>query len=142
MPLNDLVFKLSYCIPSSQQHLSWVKNLTSCFLSDTSSPVSRVQNLAHRLTLATIEAVTNAIVHGNRNGESPVVEVDLILTEKWVEIKVRDTGPGFQLHHVPRPDIESCPTNGMGLHMIREIMTNVSLTRKDGTNELKMTKVF
>lgn len=112
------------------------------FFNDPSSPVSQKHNLAHRLTLATAEAVTNSIVHGNRDSQSPLVEVDLVLTEKWVEIKVRDTGPGFRLEQVPRPDIENCPRNGMGLHMIREIMTNVSLARKDGKNELKMTMVF
>lgn len=136
------MFKVSLSVPSDQKYLGWVKNLTWSFLNDPSSPVSKKQNLAHRLTLATAEAVTNSMVHGNKNGQSPLVEVDLILTEKWVEIKVRDSGPGFQLDQIPRPDIESCPRNGMGLHLIREVVTNVSLTRKDGKNELKMTKVL
>jgi anti-sigma regulatory factor (Ser/Thr protein kinase) len=140
--VNDVIFKMSFTIPSDQAFLGWTKDLVSNALDNDACPVAREQGLAHRLTLATTEAVTNSIVHGNQNDGSPVVEVDLIITEKWIEIKVRDSGPGFKLDKVPQPDIEDCPTNGMGLHMIREIMTSVSLARREGKNELKMTKVL
>ncbi|MFQ6104810.1 MAG: ATP-binding protein [Candidatus Glassbacteria bacterium] len=140
--MNELVFKMSIVVPSDQSYLGWTKDISSSFLSNPASPASQKKGLSHKLTLATIEAVTNAIVHGNKYGQSPVVEIEMTMTEKWVEIKVRDTGPGYDLYKVPDPEIESCPTNGMGLAMIREIMTSVSLSKRDGKNELKMTKVF
>ncbi len=140
--MNDVIFKLSFTIPSDQAFLGWIKDLVQNVLGNEACPAAGHQGLAHRLTLATTEAVTNSIVHGNQNGGSPVVEVDLVITEKWIEIKVRDSGPGFRLDSVPQPAIEDCPTNGMGLHMIREIMTSVSLARREGKNELKMTRVL
>jgi serine/threonine-protein kinase RsbW len=140
--LNELVLKITLTVPSDQKYLSWTKSITWNFLNDPASPASQKKGLAHKLTLATVEAVTNAMVHGNKNGHSPIVDLEMTVTEKWVEIKIRDTGPGYNLHKVPEPDIESCPTDGMGLHMMKEIMTSVSLTRKDGKNELKMTKVL
>ena len=140
--MNDLVLKMALFIPSDEQYLNWSQNIVSTFLNDHASPVSKKKGLAHKLTLATVEAITNAIVHGNNNGKSPTSEIEITMTEKWVEIKVRDTGSGYNLHTVPQPEIESCPTNGMGLHMIKEIMTQVTLTKREGKNELKMTKVL
>ncbi len=138
----DLVMKMSVSVPSDEQYLNWIQNIVQAFLNDPASPISKKKGLAHKLTLATVEAITNAIVHGNEKGQSPLSEIEITVTEKWVEIKVRDTGPGYDLRKVPEPQIESCPTNGMGLHMIKEIMTQVTLTKRDGKNELKMTRVL
>ena len=140
--MTDLVLKMSLSLPSDEKYLSWTQNIVRSFISDPASPVSRKKGLAHKLTLATVEAITNAIVHGNAGGRSPISEIEITVTGKWVEIKVRDTGPGYDLRKVPQPEIESCPTKGMGLHMIKEIMTQVMLTKRDGKNELKMTKVL
>jgi len=140
--LNELVLKTSLSLPGDQKYLGWAQNIVGTFLSDPESPTSQTKGLAHKLTLATIEAVTNSMVHGNRDGDSPIVEIEITVTEKWVEIKVRDTGPGYDFNKVPEPEIESCPTGGMGLHIIKEIMTRVNLTRKENRNELKMTRVL
>lgn|GEM_PF-2740226 len=140
--MNEIVLKTSLTLPSDQKYLGWVQNIVDKALSDPVSPASQKQGLAHKLTLAAIEAITNSMVHGNKDGKSPTLEIEITVTEKWVEIKVRDTGPAYDIDKVPEPKIESCPTDGMGLHMIKEIMTRVNLTRRQNINELKMTRVL
>jgi serine/threonine-protein kinase RsbW len=55
------------------------------------------------MKLALEEAVTNAIMHGNRMNRSKKVTIDFTVDDKKVELAVADEGPGFDSAKVPDP---------------------------------------
>src|SRR5262247_2492747 len=53
------------------------------------------ENAAFGIDMAVREAVTNAVIHGNRQDESKTVDVTLKSSPDAVEISVHDQGAGF-----------------------------------------------
>ena len=49
------------------------------------------------------EAITNAIVHGNKEDDTKQVELSLSCAQRAVEIQVKDQGEGFDPGTVPDP---------------------------------------
>ena len=57
---------------------------------------------AFGIDMAVREAVTNAVLHGNRQDEEKTVDIILKSSPDAVEISVHDQGPGFQPGRSPR----------------------------------------
>ena len=57
---------------------------------------------AFGIDMAVREAVTNAVLHGNRQDEGKVVDIILKSSPDAVEISVHDQGPGFNPEDSPR----------------------------------------
>jgi len=66
-----------------------------------------------KILVATLEAVNNAILHGNKTDINKQVNVGFILKEKSLDITVKDEGPGFNPDIVPDP---TSPENIENLH--------------------------
>ncbi len=88
-----------------------------------------------QVTLAAIEAGTNAIQHGSRGEPDRVVGVDFSLWPDRLEIAVRDRGPGFDPALVSS-DVTSpehlLDSRGRGIFIMRACMDTVDF-RFDGT---------
>ena len=84
-------------------------------------------DLDNNLKLALVEAVTNAMEHGNRWEADKRVEVEAVVTPELLEVRVRDQGPGFDFSHLPDPTREEnllCE-RGRGIFLMRSIMDQV-----------------
>jgi serine/threonine-protein kinase RsbW len=82
--------------------------------------------------LALREAVSNAILHGNRLDARKLVHVRCCCEgAKGVLIVVRDQGPGFDPHSVPNPlAVENLTAeHGRGIHLMKLAMDEVSFER-------------
>ena len=66
-----------------------------------------------KILVATIEAVNNAIVHGNKADRSKRVSVDFHYSDHNLFITVTDEGPGFNPAAIPDP---TAPENIENLH--------------------------
>ena len=55
------------------------------------------------MDMAVREAITNAVVHGNKEDESKEVEVSFNCSRHAIEIEVKDQGAGFDPAVVPDP---------------------------------------
>lgn len=89
------------------------------------------------------EAVTNAVIHGNR--ERPGTHVDVLLAREGnrVEITVIDEGEGFDPESLPDPVSEEhlLDASGRGVYLIRQLMDEVSFTfPEEGGTSLRMVK--
>lgn len=94
---------------------------------------SLVENLASRFRLAPdtygnilislTEAVNNAIIHGNRQDESKMVEVRTETRNGRLAILVRDEGRGFDYSNVPDPTTPErvCECGGRGVFLMRQL---------------------
>ena len=94
---------------------------------------------ADDLKLAVGEACTNAVKYSGSNGHS--VQVLYHVTPDKLEIEVKNNGTEFRPENRrKKPCIECLPVGGLGLHVIEEVMDEVSISSKNGETVLKMTK--
>ena len=90
------------------------------------------------IDLAVREAVTNAVLHGNRQDESVSVEVGVAGTDAGLVVTVRDRGQGFDPSHLPDPTAEEniLKTSGRGILFMRTFMDEVGWERPPGGGTL------
>jgi serine/threonine-protein kinase RsbW len=76
------------------------------------------------LPLAIDEAVSNAIIHGNRRDRTKRVEVEGQVDAQAIRIKVRDEGQGFErdLTRDPVHPENLLASSGRGLFLIESVM--------------------
>jgi serine/threonine-protein kinase RsbW len=101
------------------------------------------EDAAFGVDMAVREAVTNAVLHGNRQDEAKAVEVSFKSSPEAIEITVRDYGEGFNTESVPDPTKPEniLKTNGRGLLFIRTFMDEVEWARHpDGGTVVRMRK--
>ena len=98
---------------------------------------------AFGIDLAVREAVTNAVIHGNRQDEDKTVDLTLKSSPDAVEISVHDQGPGFNPEDVPDPTATEnlLKTSGRGIFFMRTFMDEVDwLIRPEGGTTVRMLK--
>ncbi|HKP45124.1 MAG TPA: ATP-binding protein [Pyrinomonadaceae bacterium] len=83
--------------------------------------------VAFGIDMAVREAVTNAVLHGNKLDEAKVVDVELKNSPDAFEITVHDQGPGFNPADIPDPTREEniLKTSGRGIFFMRNFMDTV-----------------
>ena len=101
------------------------------------------EDAAFGIDMAVREAVTNAVVHGNRQDENKTVDVTLKSSPDAVEISVHDQGVGFNPEAVPDPTAEEniLKASGRGIFFMRSFMDEVDwLIRPGGGTTVRMLK--
>lgn len=101
------------------------------------------------IELAVCEAVNNVIEHGYENIPGNLVQVDLVITPRHLEVLVKDTGKSFDPKSLPsRPNqpVTCCADlslRGRGMNIISAIMDSWTYGQSpEGHNVLHMTKSF
>ena len=103
------------------------------------------EQLMFAIDMAIREAVTNAVVHGNKQDEAKQVRVDIKSSEKEIEISVHDAGAGFNPTAVPDPtaDENLLKTSGRGIFFMRTFVDEVQwFNPPEGGTTVKMIKRF
>jgi len=92
-----------------------------------------------KILISTVEAVNNAIVHGNKGNESKNVIVTVTADGNIFCVKVTDEGRGFNYLNLPDPttpeNIENL--NGRGVFIMRKLSDKIEYN--EGGNEVYMT---
>ena len=97
------------------------------------------------IDMAVREAITNAIVHGNKEDDAKTVEVTFNCSNRAVEFEVTDQGEGFDPGHVPDPTAPEniLKTSGRGNFLMRNFMDEVKWSaRPNGGTTVRMVKRF
>lgn len=84
-----------------------------------------------KILIATVEAVNNAIIHGNKSNPNKNVDVWFMKHNKKVEIVVEDEGDGFDYDNVPDPTAPENIENihGRGVFLIRQLSDRVEFDK-------------
>jgi len=101
------------------------------------------EDAAFGIDMAVREAVTNAVLHGNRQDQNKTVDISLKSLPDAVEISVHDQGPGFNPEEVPDPTANEniLKTSGRGIFFMRNFMDEVDwLIRPEGGTTVRMLK--
>jgi serine/threonine-protein kinase RsbW len=85
-----------------------------------------------KILVSTLEAVNNAITHGNKSEKDKMVDVEISYRNEKLKIKVRDEGVGFLPGNVPDPttpqNLES--VNGRGIFLMSRLADEVKYSKK------------
>lgn len=91
-----------------------------------------------KILVSTIEAVNNAIVHGNKGKEEKKVLIGFVSNGSWFTISVKDEGEGYKYDQLPDPtsreNIEKL--NGRGVFIMRKLADSIEFNELG--NEVKM----
>ena len=84
-----------------------------------------------RITLSTIEAVTNAILFGNKRDSQKKVKVIATKTVKTIMITVEDEGIGFDYRQIPDPTVPQRCMQAVkkGLYLMLNLTDKLSFTK-------------
>ena len=101
------------------------------------------EEVAFGVDMAVREAVTNAVLHGNKLDSAKLVEIKLRNTPELFEIIVHDEGSGFNPNDVPDPTKEEnlLKTSGRGIFFMRNFMDEVDWSiNPNGGTRVRMIK--
>jgi serine/threonine-protein kinase RsbW len=123
-------------IESSLSNLRIVENAVE----EVTSEIGIAQDNYGKILVSTLEAVNNAMLHGNKLNPDKFVQVEITFKAKNLSIKVTDEGPGFFPDKIPDPtipeNIES--VNGRGVFLMSRLADKVIYQR----NGASVTMVF
>lgn len=116
----------NFYIPSEMKYLERVYDLVAQVLEG----IPTTDSIKDRLILAVNEAVTNSLIHGNKNDPSKTVTLIFKMNEQYVEIEVADQGEGF----VPQPlkledSAKSLEISGRGIPLMKACTDEVKFQR-------------
>lgn len=130
--------RLDFLIPSDLSYVLGMSYLVSMLLKEFAFPVadSRIN-----LPLACDEAITNAIVHGNKRDPGKKVSVQIYLSHRRFKVRVRDQGEGFDTSRLDNPTRGEnlMKSSGRGIFLMRSIMDKVEF--REGGRVVEMEKV-
>jgi len=91
------------------------------------------------VVVALIEAVKNAIVHGNKSNENGSIIIDYTVTPTYLEFQVSDGGEGFKQEKVPDP---TAPENiekegGRGVYLMKKLASQCEYNEKGNAVRLR-----
>ena len=91
-----------------------------------------------KILISTVEAVNNAILHGNKGDTKKMVKVDFTADGNFFNVTVTDEGEGFEYNNLPDPtdpkNIENL--HGRGVFLMRNLCDEIVFN--DSGNEVKM----
>lgn len=91
------------------------------------------------LLISLTEAVTNAIMHGNKQDRSKVVKIQCAKTARHLAILVSDQGPGFNYDSLPDPTAPDriCECGGRGVFLMNQLCDHLQYKNGGTTVEMK-----
>ena len=104
------------------------------------SPLTIESEILTNLNLAISEALSNAMVHGNKLDPNKVVVVTLDVFDSKIELSIKDSGQGFDPDEVPDP---TRPENilkdsGRGIYIMNSFIDDVFYNFSNEGTELKL----
>ncbi len=91
-----------------------------------------------KILISTVEAVNNAILHGNKGNAEKIVKVEFTADGNLFEVTVTDEGDGFEYNSLPDPtDPENIENlHGRGVFIMRSLADVIEYN--DSGNQVKM----
>lgn len=122
-------------IESTVEKLRIVENA----IDDATAVIGISQDNYGKILVSAMEAVNNAILHGNKSNPEKIVDIEISFKSNELKIKVTDEGPGFKPESVPDPttpeNIEAL--NGRGIYLMSHLADKIKYSEKG--NSVTMT---
>jgi serine/threonine-protein kinase RsbW len=91
-----------------------------------------------KILISTVEAVNNAIVHGNKGDRNKIVTINITADGNVLDVSVTDEGEGFEYWNLPDPTDPKYIENlhGRGVFIMRRLADSIEYN--ESGNEVKM----
>jgi serine/threonine-protein kinase RsbW len=85
-----------------------------------------------KILVSTLEAVNNAIMHGNKYEKDKIVDVEITFKDEKLKIKVSDEGKGFMPGTVPDPTMPKNleALNGRGIFLMSKLADEIKYSKR------------
>jgi len=97
-----------------------------------------------KILVSTMEAVNNAILHGNNLDVEKMVDVEISYKAKMLRIKIKDEGRGFIPENVPDPttpeNIEEI--NGRGIFLMTRLADEVKYSKRGNSVTMRFKNII
>lgn len=97
-----------------------------------------------KILVATLEAVNNAIIHGNKSDASKYVKIEIVFKENLLQVEITDEGAGFRPEKVPDPtfpeNIEAI--NGRGVFLMSKLADEIEFNKKGNSVKLRFKNIL
>ena len=109
------------------------------FIFDKINPLNLEADTLSNLSLAISEALSNAMVHGNKLDPNKDVTVSIRISSDELMLSIKDQGEGFDPKSVPDPTIPEniLKDSGRGIHIMRSFIDKVYYNFTSEGTELK-----
>ena len=126
---NLLVF------PSELENITRVEKL----IDDLSSSYNLSSEIYGKISVAIIEAVNNAILHGNRLDVSKNVKVEYNIDDEAIQFIVEDEGNGFDFENIPDPTLPENieKTHGRGIFLMNHLADDIEFCENGAMVDMK-----
>lgn len=130
---------ITLSIPSDERHIYLVEIVISYLVKE----IGFGEETGRHISLAVVEAATNAIKHGNKGDPEKTVEFRFHIAKDRLAVFVRDCGSGFGLEEIedPRSPENLMKPCGRGIFLMRTLMDKVEYNMdEDRGTEVQLVK--
>jgi serine/threonine-protein kinase RsbW len=101
-------------------------------IDEISTELGLAQEAYGKIMVSALEAVNNAVMHGNGNNEEKVVKIVIIVKNREMTVSVEDEGEGFIPEKIPDPthpeNIENL--RGRGVFLMSRLADEIKFNSK------------
>jgi serine/threonine-protein kinase RsbW len=96
-----------------------------------------------KILVSTLEAVNNAIMHGNKYERDKSVDVEISYKKEKLKIRVTDEGKGFMLDRVADPTIPQNleALNGRGIFLMSKLADEIKYSKRGNSVTMLFKKI-
>lgn len=114
-------------------------NLVERLIDEISASCNLSSEIYGNLLVAMVEAVNNAIIHGNKLDESKEVNIWYEIDNHNIVFEIKDQGPGFDFNNLPDPTL---PENlekphGRGIFLMKHLVDEMQFSDNGARVRLK-----
>ena len=114
------------------------------FFDDYSKENKLTEKTVHDIQMALDELLTNIVNYGYEDKDEHKIDVRFGINDDAVRVEIVDDSKPYNILEQENPDIslsvEDKPIGGLGIFLIKKLMSNVDYYTKEGKNHLVMTK--
>ncbi len=128
--------RVNFLLPNDLSYVLGLNHFISLLLKEFLFPVS---DSRINIPLACDEAVTNAMLHGNKSNPDKKVNIQIYISHSRFKIRVMDQGEGFDIGQVENPTEGEnlMRSSGRGIYLMKSIMDTVEYKDEGRTVELE-----
>ena len=114
------------------------------FFDEYSEENKLTEKTVHDIQMALDELLTNIVNYGYEDSDEHKIDVRFGINDDAVRVEIIDDSKPYNILEQENPDIslsvEDKPIGGLGIFLIKKLMSNVDYYTKEGKNHLVMTK--
>ena len=114
------------------------------FFDDYSKENKLTEKTVHDIQMALDELLTNIVNYGYEDSDEHQIDVHFDINNNAINVEIVDDSKPYNILEQENPDIslsvEDKPIGGLGIFLIKKLMTDVDYYTEKGKNHLVMTK--